>query len=92
MVLSFHYWRERLGVDAAIIGTTLRVNNYSCTVIGVAPPGFQGVEGWFKHYFSSPYVPIAVNGCGTSKPCITIFGITMRRRRRCCSTCTAAGR
>ena len=57
VVLSFHYWRERLGADPAIIGTTLRINNYPCTVIGVAPPGFQGVE-----VGSSPevFVPLAM--------------------------------
>ena len=44
VVVSFHYWRERLSADPAIIGTTLRVNNYPFTVIGVAPPGFPGVE------------------------------------------------
>src|SRR5204863_1193309 len=43
-VIAFHYWRERLSADSAVIGKTIRINNYPFTVIGVTPPGFYGVE------------------------------------------------
>jgi predicted permease len=43
-VLSFHYWRQRLGADPAVLGKTIRVDNYPFQVIGVAPPVFFGVE------------------------------------------------
>jgi predicted permease len=43
-VLSFHYWRQRLAADPAILGKTIRIDNYPFQVIGVAPPAFFGVE------------------------------------------------
>ena len=42
VVVSHHFWRERLGGDAAVIGSTLRLNREPYEVVGVAPPGFQG--------------------------------------------------
>ena len=43
-VISFQYWRERLSADPAVLGKTIRINNYPFTVIGVTPPGFFGIE------------------------------------------------
>ncbi len=43
-VVSFHYWRQRLSADPAILGKTIRIDNYPFQVIGVAPPAFFGVE------------------------------------------------
>ena len=44
VVLSYDYWKGRFGGDSQIIGKTLLVNNYQMAVIGVAQPGFDGVE------------------------------------------------
>ncbi len=44
VVLSYDYWKRRFGGDPQIIGKTLLVNNYQMAVIGVAQPGFDGVE------------------------------------------------
>jgi predicted permease len=43
-VLSYDFWRNRLGADAAVIGRTLVVDDQALTVIGVAARGFRGVE------------------------------------------------
>jgi putative ABC transport system permease protein len=43
-VVSFHYWRQRLSADPAIVGKRIRINNYPFVVIGVAPRAFFGVE------------------------------------------------
>lgn len=41
-VLSYAFWKNKLGESPNIVGQTLRINNYPFTVIGVAPPGFYG--------------------------------------------------
>ncbi len=43
-VISDRYWRERLGASDTAVGRTIRIDDYSFTVVGVAPPGFFGVE------------------------------------------------
>ena len=44
VVLSYDYWRNRLGADREIIGKRVLVNNFPMTVIGVATQGFRGVD------------------------------------------------
>jgi predicted permease len=43
-VLSYSFWRNRFSSDAAIVGKTVVINGRNMTVIGVAQPGFDGVE------------------------------------------------
>jgi predicted permease len=43
-VLSHGYWRARFGADPAIVGKQIVVNGTALTIIGVSPPGFDGVE------------------------------------------------
>ena len=43
-VLTYGFWRSYFGGDRAIVGRTIAVNGYAITVIGVAQPGFDGVE------------------------------------------------
>jgi len=42
VVISHALWVDRYHSDPAAIGSTLRVNRYPLTVIGVAPAGFRG--------------------------------------------------
>ena len=42
-VVSYKVWRDRFGGDGRAIGTDVRINGTSFTVIGVAPEGFAGV-------------------------------------------------
>src|SRR5438046_1486633 len=44
VVLNYNYWRTRFAADPQIVGKTLNLNNYNMTVVGVAQPGFDGVE------------------------------------------------
>jgi putative ABC transport system permease protein len=44
VVLSYTLWKNRLGGDPGIIGKTIRLNNQSTTVLGVARERFRGVE------------------------------------------------
>jgi len=44
VAVSYDYWRNRLGASRDIVGRTVRVNNHPMTVIGVAEPGFHGID------------------------------------------------
>ncbi len=43
-VLAYDYWRTRFGGDPAVLGSTVRINSYPFTVVGVAQAGFGGFE------------------------------------------------
>src|SRR5713101_7656559 len=44
VVLSFDYWKNRLGERSDIVGRKVLVNNYPVTVVGVAAAGFRGID------------------------------------------------
>ncbi len=44
VVLSNSFWRSYFNGDRTIVGRTIALNGYAMTVIGVAQPGFDGVE------------------------------------------------
>ena len=44
VVLSHSYWVSRFNADKAVVGTTIRVNDYPMTVVGVSAPGFAGLD------------------------------------------------
>jgi len=41
VVLSYSFWRNRLGADPRVLGKTLTLDRQPCTVIGVMPQGFD---------------------------------------------------
>jgi predicted permease len=44
VVLGNRYFHRRFGGDASVVGRTLSINGHPMSVIGVAPPSFDGVE------------------------------------------------
>ena len=46
VILSDGLWRNRLGGDPAILGSTIRLNRETHTVVGVMPPGFNAPSPW----------------------------------------------
>jgi predicted permease len=42
-VLSDHYWRSRFAADPSVVGARVTVNQVPLTIIGVAPPNFNGM-------------------------------------------------
>jgi len=55
VVLNYSFWKSRFAGDPQIVGTTLLLNNYKMTVVGVAQQGFDGVELGFS---PKVFVPI----------------------------------
>ena len=44
VVLSYDFWRRRFALDPSVIGKKITLDDFPFTVVGVAPPGFTGVE------------------------------------------------
>jgi predicted permease len=43
-VLSHAFWLRRFGGDPGVVGRAVRVNGVPTTVVGIAPPGFNGTR------------------------------------------------
>jgi len=56
-VLSSGLWRQRFGGDRNILNHEIPLNGQSYTVVGIAPPGFYGVDRGIVAQF---WVPVAV--------------------------------
>jgi predicted permease len=41
-VLAHRYWVNELGSDSTVLGQAILVNGHPMTIVGVAPPGFEG--------------------------------------------------
>jgi putative ABC transport system permease protein len=55
VMLSYSYWKQRFAGDPQIIGKHVLLNNYEMTIVGVAQPGFDGVE---LGYQAKVFVPL----------------------------------
>jgi predicted permease len=55
IVLNFDYWKRAFNADEKVIGQTLSIQDLPYTIIGVAPPGFFGIE---LDYSPDFYLPI----------------------------------
>ena len=42
VVIASHLYWKKTGFDPALVGSTIRVNERPCTVVGIAPEGFTG--------------------------------------------------
>ena len=43
-VISYRYWQRRFGNDAVVLGRLIDLNGVPCTIIGITPPDFFGVD------------------------------------------------
>jgi len=59
VVLSNGLWRRRFGGDPNILNRDVALNGQHYTVVGVAPPGFYGVDRGIASEF---WVPLAASG------------------------------
>ncbi len=56
VVLSHAYWHSKFEDDRGVVGRVIRLNKQPFTVIGVAPPGFQGTLLFISPDFFMPIV------------------------------------
>ena len=55
VVLSYAYWHSHFQNDRTVVGRVVRLNRHPFTILGVAPPGFQGTILFFA---SDIFLPI----------------------------------
>ncbi|HEY6333752.1 MAG TPA: ABC transporter permease, partial [Blastocatellia bacterium] len=58
VVLGYGFWQNEFGGDPSIIGSPITLNRQQFTVIGVAPPDFNGIDLGFIPDF---WVPMAMH-------------------------------
>jgi len=56
IVLGYTFWQNRFQGDRGVVGRVVQLNKHPFTIIGVAPPGFQGTLVFFNADFYSPMV------------------------------------
>ncbi len=56
LVLSYGYWHNHLSDDRSVVGRVVRLNKHSFTVIGIAPPGFNGTLLFAPPDFYAPFI------------------------------------
>jgi len=44
VVLTDRFWRGRMNADPTIVGRTIKIDGQTFSVIGIAPPGFEGLR------------------------------------------------
>ena len=44
VVISYALWQSHFGADSSVIGKTIQINRRLGTIVGVAPPDFQGCK------------------------------------------------
>ena len=59
LIISDGLWRNRLAADPNIIGSTIRMNRGSFTVVGVMPAGFNAPSPWRLNRTHDVYLPFA---------------------------------
>jgi predicted permease len=83
VVLSYSFWRSYFDGDRTIVGRTIALNSHAMTVIGIAQPGFDGVDLGVP---AKVFVPIMM------KTEMTPHSDGLKDRRRRLSWVTAYGR
>ncbi|HTS12039.1 MAG TPA: ABC transporter permease [Candidatus Limnocylindrales bacterium] len=58
VVVSDRFWKGRLAADANVVGKRIVLNGVEYRIVGVAPPGFEGLEIALEPDF---WVPIAAS-------------------------------
>ncbi|HET8549364.1 MAG TPA: ABC transporter permease, partial [Bryobacteraceae bacterium] len=56
-VLTYGFWQRRFGGDASVVGKKILLNAHPFEIVGIAPPGFNGVEMSTPH---DVFVPVAM--------------------------------
>ena len=76
-VLSYDLWRNKYGADPGILGGKIVVDEQPLTVIGVAAPGFHGVEVERR---AELWVPAMMAGVKFTDPRMWWIWVVARRR------------
>ncbi len=54
IVLAYAYWHSHFHDDRGVVGRKVQLNKHPYTIIGIAPPGFEGTLMFFHPAFFAP--------------------------------------
>ncbi len=78
VVVTDNFWHGRLNGDSAVVGRMVKVNGHPLTIIGVVPPGFEGLHFPSNVDLMMPYETATSLGIITERspqqPMLTVFG------------------
>ena len=57
VVLSYRFWQQRFGGNRQILGRSIRLNEYSFTIVGVSPRDFYSLQTGFDPELRVPHLP-----------------------------------
>jgi predicted permease len=58
VVLSYAYWHSQFNGNPAVVGSTVKINKYPYTIVGVAARDFRGTELFFAPDMWAPIVDL----------------------------------
>ena len=58
VVLGHDYWVSQFNSNPSVVGSTIWINSVPCTIVGVTPEQFTGIDQFFK---PSMFVPLAMS-------------------------------
>ena len=64
VVISYSFWQTHYGADPGVIGKPIQINRHLGTMVGVAPPGFQGCKSGLR---TDLWFPLVYAGDGLSE-------------------------
>jgi hypothetical protein len=82
-VISYRFWQERLGGAPSVVGTPLRVDRASLTIIGVLPPDFFGLEVGRAFDLAMPlHTELGMGTSTTYDPDVPYLNVLLRLKSR----------
>jgi predicted permease len=87
IVVSDRFWKSNLGSDPDVIGRAIHINGKICTIVGVAPDGFQGASPMM--FVADLWLPVSAGEAvapelkdnALERPQLTMFHFLGRRRQ-----------
>ncbi len=74
VIISHGLWQRRFGADPSIIGKPIQIERRLCTVVGVAPPNFQGCKSGLRTDLWVPLVYIGDQLKERGRPWLQVLG------------------
>ncbi|QNI34339.1 ABC transporter permease [Alloacidobacterium dinghuense] len=73
IVLGYRVWQRRFASDAAIIGKAIPLSGHPYTVVGVAPPGFHGLDSILDPQYWVPLGNIETLAPGSAGSIVSVW-------------------
>jgi len=73
IVIGYRVWQRRFASDPAIIGKAITLSGHPYTVVGIAPPGFHGLDSILDPQYWVPLANIETLAPGSSGSTVSVW-------------------